>query len=97
MDFKQQFDKDFEEKIRKILPIDYYPGKLVGIESIKSFFHSKIKELLLKVKKCVPEEEFEYTPPTFTSAKKVIVKEFVNGFNSCRKEMLKNLEDKFGK
>ena len=44
--FLDNFDKEFEKKIREILPIDYYPGKLVGIESIKSFFHSYIEKLL---------------------------------------------------
>ena len=46
------------------------------------------------MKSIVPEEESEYTPPTFTSSKVIQSEDYVKGHNACRKEMLRRIDGK---
>lgn len=52
-------------------------------------YHQALEDVRL----VVPDEATEYTPPTFTTAKRVKSEEAVNGWNACREEVLKRLEE----
>src|SRR3990167_6676122 len=95
--FLENFDREFEK-----LPIAHSdacgdsPMKECNFNCpyflIKSFFHSQIEKLISDVKKCVPSED------TFAWYNEVSIKSLENitfqkGFNSCRSQTLKSLEN----
>ena len=80
--FIEQFDKEFDEIY----------GNLTGIKpfslDLKSFFHSKIDELLKEImKKCVPEKKI------VDGLSSDYGLGYGDGFNSAREQTLKNLRE----
>ena len=90
MNFLQQFDKDFDNDFEFEFPhqgVCYDGRTCVCIRSeLNSFFHSKIKELIEEMKKCVPEELIN------TKEESKSDWFYGYGFNSAREQVLKNLE-----
>ena len=49
-------------------------------------------EIISAIEGLVPSEESEYTPPTFTSSANLLPKDYVEGWNNCREEMLRRIK-----
>ena len=79
-DFDKEFDKEFSG-----LMIVGNDECIASINHIKSFFHSQIQLLINEFKECLPTETY------FTIGKNAKI--YCDGFNSCREQTLKNLED----
>ena len=86
----KDFDKEFDAKF-SYANFCWNGDTVVGEKfakkqkrEVKQFFHSQLQLLINEFKECLPTETY------FTIGKNAKI--YCDGFNSCREQMLKNLE-----
>lgn len=86
----EKWEEEFEKELRKILPQDYYAGKLTDIEKIKQFISDLLKE---KDARIFELGEFNYKYEKEIASLKQQLKKALNwALDETEREMLRLIQ-----
>ena len=84
-------DKKLQDILEELIKNAVLEHDINGMALI-SMPKKSIAQAISAIKGLVPSEESEYTPPTFTSSANLLPKDYVEGWNNCREEMLRRIK-----